>query len=343
MKAKMADRGVACILGICIPVFLLSCAKPPPARSEYVLGTMCTVNLFEKGSTEAYQEIFARLREIEDRMSANKDGTELDLINRNAGIAPVKVHPDVLFTVARALHFAELSGGTFDPTVGPLVKLWGIGTDAERIPGADEIAAALSLVDWRDVRIDPAAQTIFLARPGMRLDLGAIAKGYAADEAGRLIKERSISRAIVDLGGNILALGTRSDGKPWRIGVQDPAGERGAYTGVLQVRDKTMVTSGIYERFFLRDGRRYHHILSTADGYPVSNGLSSVTILADRSIDADGFSTSVFALGYENGRALVEASPGVEAIFVFENQTIRTTRDLAKNFIMENSRYRLIE
>jgi len=337
------DRGGAMILWLCILFLFSGCAEPPPARREYVLGTLCTINLFEKGSAEAYREIFARLREIEDRMSVNKDGTEVDAINRSAGVAPVKVHPDVLFTITRALHFAELSGGVFDPTVGPLVKLWGIGTEAERIPGAEEIAAVLPLVNWRDVRVDPAAGTVFLARPGMRLDLGAIAKGYAADEAARLIRARGIPRAIVDLGGNILALGARSDGKPWRIGVQDPAGERGAYTGVLQVRDKTMVTSGIYERFFLQEGKRYHHILSTRDGYPITNGLSSVTILADRSIDADGFSTTVFALGYDQGRALVEATPGVDAIFVFEDFTIRTTRGLAENFTTENGGYRFIE
>ncbi|MEW6565522.1 MAG: FAD:protein FMN transferase [Spirochaetota bacterium] len=319
---------------------LFSCAKPMPAQTEYVLGTLCTINLFEKGKPELYRTLFARLREIEDHMSVNKDGTELDRVNAAAGKEPVAVDADVVEVLSSALLYAELSDGAFDPTVGPLVKLWGIGTDNARIPEAAEIKVVLPLINYKDVVLDSQAKTIYLKRPGMALDLGAIAKGYAADEMARILKAQRIDRAIIDLGGNVLAYGEKQGGKPWRIGVQDPTGDRGAYIGILEIKNKTMVTSGVYERFLIQDGIRYHHILSTANGYPVQNGLLSVTIIADRSIDADGLSTTVFALGYEKGRNLLEQLGNVEGIFIFDDGTVRATDGVRSSFNLTSERYR---
>ncbi|GHT59421.1 FAD:protein FMN transferase [Spirochaetia bacterium] len=339
-------------------VNLSSCSRPIPAQTEFVLGTICNVNLFEGGPQKRYAEIFARLREIEDVMSANRTGTDLDRINQNAGLAPVKVDPELIAVLERALAFAEASDGAFDPTVGPLVKLWGIGSDNARVPAQDEIDSALALIDWRDLVIDREQGTAFLRRPGMALDLGAIAKGYAADEAVRLAEKNKVKRALIDLGGNIFAHGARRGGNglrasrksatggnaPWRIGIQDPRDNRGAYIGVLQAVNKSIVTSGIYERFFVDlDGNHYHHLLSTRDGYPVNNGLLSVTIIADHSIDADGLSTSTFALGYEKGRALVESVPGADALFIFEDLSVRLTPGAATAFTLSNSEYHLTD
>ncbi|MDR1574986.1 MAG: FAD:protein FMN transferase [Treponema sp.] len=334
----------ACIIVVCFS----ACARPAPAaRMEFALGTVCDINLYESGSDKLYARIFARIREIDRTMSARPEAgdSEVARINRNAGIAPVEVSADLIEVLERALYYAELSGGAFDPTIGPLAALWdiGSGTSEGRIPDEEEIAGALALVDWRDLVIDRQRGTAFLRRQGMALDLGAIAKGYAADEAAGLAREGGAGRGIFDLGGNILALGGR-DGKrgaPWRIGVQDPLDERGAYIGVLPVRDKSVVTSGVYERYFEAGGRRYHHILSSGDGYPVNNGLLSVTIVAGRSIDADGLSTAVFALGYEKGKALIETLPDTGAIFVFEDHTVRITSGLEGIFSLTSDRYEL--
>lgn len=327
------------LLIIGVLVSLVSCAKSMPAQTEYVLGTLCTINLFEKGKPELYRTLFARLREIEDHMSVNKDGTELDRVNAAAGKEPVAVDADVIEVLSAALHYAELSDGVFDPTVGPLVKLWGIGTDNARVPEAAEIKAVLPLINYKDVVLDSQAKTIYLKRPGMALDLGAIAKGYAADEMARILKSQRIERAIIDLGGNVLAYGEKQGGKNWRIGVQDPTGERGAYIGILEITNKTMVTSGVYERFLIQDGIRYHHILSTTNGYPVQNGLLSVTIITDRSIDADGLSTTVFALGYEKGLNLLEQLGNVEGIFIFDDGTVRATGGVRSSFNLTSERY----
>ncbi len=318
---------------------LAACAKPMPAQTEYVLGTLCSINLFEKGTPDVYRALFARLREIENRMSVNKAGTELDRVNAAAGREAVAVHPDVIEVLSAALRYAELSDGAFDPTVGPLVKLWGIGTDDVRLPAQEEIQHVLPIINWKDVVLDTQARTVFLRHPGMALDLGAIAKGYAADELVRILKQKGIPRAIIDLGGNVLAYGEKQGGKKWRIGVQDPAGERGTYVGILEITNKTMVTSGVYERYFVQNGQRYHHILSTSTGYPVQNGLMSVTIIGDSSIDADGLSTTVFALGYEKGKALLEHLGNAEGLFIFDDGTLRATAGVRARFTVTSERY----
>jgi thiamine biosynthesis lipoprotein len=350
------------ILVLLLP--LAACAKrPPPPQIEYVLGTICAVNLYEDGNSQLYSRIFSRIREIDRTMTAfegefqeidggifDPDSPEAEAyhattgalvsglvaINRQAGIEPVSVRADLLGVLEKALYYAELSGGAFDPTIGPLVKLWGIGTGSQRVPSGDEIAVALALVGWRDLAIDRDAGTAFLRREGMALDLGAIAKGYAADEALRIAREGGARRAVLDFGGNIAVLGWR-DGKgaeplPWRIGIQNPLGERGAYIGILPVHDASVVTSGVYERFFEAGGTHYHHILSTANGYPVDNGLLSVSIVMDNSVDADGLSTAVFALGFERGKALIDSIPGAGAIFIFSDHSVQITDSLAGIF-----------
>ncbi|GHU85451.1 FAD:protein FMN transferase [Spirochaetia bacterium] len=334
------------------------CARTLSAQTEFVLGTLCTVNLYQGGAAKAasgalYRGIFSRLREIEAAMSVNLPGSDVETINRNAGIMPIPVRDDVLEVIECALRYAELSGGAFDPTVGPLVKLWGIGQDRARLPAPHEIEAALSLVNWRDVVIDRGAGTVFLRKPGMALDLGGIAKGYAADEAIRIIKNSpnrrsadhrsEVSGAVIDLGGNIFAYGEKAGKKPWRIGVQDPLDKRSVYIGVLELRNKTVVTSGVYERFLELGGKRYHHILSTQNGYPVESGLLSVTIIADTSMEADALSTSAFALGYEAGSALIASVDGAMGIFVFEDKSVLVAGDAGESFSLSDSEYHFRE
>jgi thiamine biosynthesis lipoprotein len=353
-------------------IFLLlstACFRPAKSQREFVLGTICVVNLYESGTNQLYSRIFSRIREIDRSMSVFpgefedllNDDTIIDpnsgdsavstlvsgvlAINRQAGITPVKVRVDLIAVLETALRYAELSDGAFDPTIGPLVKLWGIGSESQRVPAAGEIAAALELVNYRDLIIDRNSGTAFLRRRGMELDLGGIAKGYAADEAARIAREGRVRRGIIDLGGNILALGWRwekkKDSTPWRIGVQNPFSARGESIGALSVHDTSVVTSGVYERFFESGGTRYHHILSTANGYPVDNGLLAVTIVTERSMDADALSTAVFALGFERGKALIDSIPGAEAVFVFADRSVTITRGLSGIFTLTDNEFTL--
>jgi thiamine biosynthesis lipoprotein len=330
------------VRAVIFPALLLAaCSRPgPAARSEFVLGTVCTVTLYGRGD-KVYRDIFGRLREIENRMSVNLPGSDVSRVNAAAGLEPVRVHEDVFAVIGRSLHYAALTSGAFDPSVGPLVSLWGIGGETPRVPSPEEIDAARALVNWRDVSLDREQSTVFLKRPGMALDLGAIAKGYAADEAAAIIGRAGIKRAIIDLGGNILVYGQKKDKSPWKIGIQDPSGARGSYTGVARTRDKTVVTSGVYERYFESGGRRYHHILSPDTGYPARNGLLSVSIIAGKSVDADALSTAVFALGYEKGKALLESLEGTGGIFIFEDLGIRLCGET--DFTLTSDSYRIIE
>jgi thiamine biosynthesis lipoprotein len=321
-------------------LLLPACSGTEASRSEFVLGTVCTVTLYDQGKDQVYRNIFSRLREIENLMSVNLVESDVSRINAAAALEPVRVHKEVFTVIERSLRYAALSSGMFDPTVEPLVSLWNFGGDRPRLPKQEEIDAARDLINWQDVVLDREQGSVFLKRPGMALDLGAIAKGYAADEAAAIIGRAGIKRAIIDLGGNILVYGLKKDKSPWKIGIQDPSGIRGSYIGFLRVQDKTVVTSGVYERYFEVEGRRYHHILSTQTGYPVQNGLLSVSIVTGRSIDADALSTAVFTMGYEKGKALLESLADTQGIFIFEDRGIRICGEI--DFTLSNDNYRII-
>jgi len=308
-------------------LIFISCA-PQASRTEYVLGTRCSVTLFAPFKESVYRDIFARVREIDNLMSVNVPSSDISRINKAAGIAPVNVHKDTFTVIKNANHFAQISYGAFDPSVGPLVSLWGIGSDDAKVPSPEEIEETLPLINWRDIELDEDTHSVFLKRKGMALDLGAIAKGYAADEAAATIKRSGVKRSIIDFGGNIVTLGEKKTGTPWKVGIQNPNKRHGDYFGIIQLNTaekQTIVTSGVYERFFQKDGELYHHILSTVTGYPVKNGLLSVTITASCSMDADALSTTLFALGYEEGIKLLGSFPGTDAVFVFKDNSVRIT------------------
>ena len=311
-----------CILFI---IALFSCQQREFSRTELALGTVCSVTLFDHARDSVYRDIFFRIHEIENRMSVNIPSSDISRINAAAGLEPVQVNDDVFKVIERAVHFAQLSGGAFDPTVGPLVSLWGINTDNPRVPSRKEIDEVLPLINWQDIELDPITRSVFLKCPGMALDLGAIAKGYAADEAAAIVKKSNVKSAIIDLGGNIIISGEKRNKSLWKVGIQNPINNRGDIIGIVQITGGTVVTSGVYERFFEYEEKHFHHIFSPAQGYPASNGLLSVTIISNNSMDADALSTAVFVLGFEKGMALIKTLMGVEAVFVFEDQTVRTT------------------
>lgn len=320
-----------------------SCKAKEQTRTEFVFGTVCSINLYDAGTTEIQDEIFSRLRELESILSANRDDTNIAAINRAAGIAPVKAAPETFQILKKALLYRDKTDGAFDPTIGPLVKLWNIGTDSAAVPSPEAIKTAVSLVNGKKVKIDEVAGTVFLPEKGMRLDLGAIAKGYAADEAARIISNHGITRAMIDLGGNIYAMGEKATKKPWVIGIRDPEEARGQPILSLPVSNMSIVTSGVYERFFEENGVRYHHILDPKTGYPSNNGLVSVTIVTPVSINADALSTSTFLMGTEGGMRLVSEVPETDAIFINDKKEVRVTPRLRDKIRILDNRYILVD
>jgi len=333
-----------------LALLLASCSRAssrdPISRTEMnLLGTVCTITVYG-GKPSDLEDAFTRIRDIDDRMTVTRADSEVVRVNEAAGVGSAKVSADTYSVIKQGIAFSLLGDGVFDITVGPLVKLWGIGTEDARVPGTAEISRALSRMDYRAVHLMDAGSEVFLAKPGMALDLGAIAKGYAADEAARLLESRGVSAALVNLGGNIVAAGRKPDGSPWRIGIQDPEKPRGDSIGYIETAPVSVVTSGIYERYFVSDGVRYHHIFNTRTGFPVQNGLLSVSIVTGSSMIADGYSTLAFSLGLERGRAIVERSPqdvgaAVGAIFITENRDVYVTPGLRAGFRLTDKTFSL--
>jgi thiamine biosynthesis lipoprotein len=301
------------------------------------------VRLINGGSNKTAEEIFKRLKKIEDTMSANKEGTEIAAINDASGGEAIPVSSDTFYVISKALDFAKRTDGAFDPSIGPLVKLWNIGSDNARIPEQHEIQEARALIGYEKVELEPTRSTVRLPLQGMKLDLGAIAKGYAADEISKILERHRVKAAVVDLGGNVLVFGKKKDASPWRVGVQDPASDRGDYIGVVSGGAMTVVTSGIYERFFIEDGIRYHHLLDAKTGFPADNTLISVSIIARNSIDADALSTSVFVLGLEKGMRLVESLPDISAIFIDRSKNVYLSSRATSIFTLTSKVYKISE
>ncbi len=327
--------GCVLLLGRGLPSGVPGPGKPRES-SFYALGTFCRIRASGPRAEAALEAARERIGEIDRRMSARRADSDLARIGARAGRGSVSVPADLEGLLALALAVAQASGGAFDPTVAPLSDLWGIGTERARVPSEGEIRRALRLVDWRALRLTrgDAAPRAGLARPGMGLDLGGIAKGYAADEALRLLRAGGVNSALIDLGGNLSVLGTRPDGRPWRLGVQDPERPRGEALAALDARDgESLVTSGAYERHLDTEGRRYGHILDPATGHPAEPGLLSVSVLGPRSALADALSTALYVRGLPGGLALLRAFPGYEAAFLLPDGRLVATGGLRARLI----------
>lgn len=312
----------------------------PVSQTYFIFDTIVQIRVYDNAFGEdRFGEIGAMLDRIDGRLNRHENGTEIDLVNRNAGIRPVAVSEETFAVVKKALEYAEWSKGRFDPTIGPLVDLWGIGTENAAVPSGEAIDARLALVDYRNVELDDETHSIFLKKPGMSLDLGGIGKGYAADAVAEYLRKFGVKSAILDLGGNLVALGEKPDGSPWSIGIQDPAEQRGEHLGIIRVKDRTIVSSGVYERYFRQDGRLFHHILDPETGWPVDNELVAVAIVTGRSADADALSTTVFAMGLERGLETVERLEDTEAVFVTKDRKLYMTSGLRGSFTLTNPSY----
>jgi len=303
------------------------------------MGTIIQLKVYGKNAEKATEESIKRISNIENKMSVNIGASELSKLNAKAGVSGEKLSADTYSVIEKSVQYSKLTGGALDTTIEPIVKLWGIGTDKERLPSKKEIDEKLKLVDYKDIIFDKKNSTIKLRRTNQAIDLGAIAKGYTADEIKKVLLDNKISSAIINLGGNVYAVGKKLDGTNWNIGIQNPLSTRGEYLGTISVADKSIVTSGNYERFFIKDGVRYHHIFDSKTGYPAEKGLISTTIISDKSIDGDALSTSTYILGLDKGLKLVESIKGVEAIFITKDKKIYTTPGLKGSFDLTNKEF----
>lgn len=315
----------------------------PVTKHKTMLGTICKITIYDNPSDTNFEKAFNKIQQIENEMSINLDTSEVISINAKAGEDFVKVSDETYYVIKKGVYYSDLTKGLFDISIGPLVKIWDIGGENPRLPTAGEIETAKNVVDYKDVILNESEKKVMLKKKGMILDLGGIAKGYAADAVAEVLKANGVKHGIINLGGNVLTLGTKLDGSNWRVGIQNPFSNRGEYVGVIEVSDKTIVTSGIYERYFEANGKHYHHLLNPFTGYPFENNLAGITIVTEKSIDADSLSTSTFALGLEEGYRFVEGIEGVEAIFVTTNNELFITSGLVNNFTITDGSFSIKE
>lgn len=317
----------------------------PISKSAFMMDTIINLKIYDKTDEKILDLAMDRLREIENRMSATVENSDISQVNMNAGIKPVQVHDDVYYVLETAKHYATLSDGAYEPTIGPLVNLWNINDeerDRDSIPSNDEIEKMLELVNYNDLELMDD-NYVYLKREGMKLDLGGIVKGYAADEVKRIFAENGIKSAIIDLGGNIYVMGDKGNGEPWKIGVTNPFEPSGRFTGLLELTERSIVTSGDYERYFTYQGKRYHHILDSETGYPADSDVSGVSIISERGIDGDALSTTLFILGVDKGLEFIEDMDGIEAIFITRDKKVIVSDGLEGEFIMDNPEFQLIK
>ena len=328
-------------------------------ESRIVMDTFCTITVVSPSRKEAKEAIeagFTEIKRLEQLLNFFSADSEVTALNRASGREPVKVSRDTLDVIKKTVEIANYTDGAFDPTIGPLMRLWGFSNQNPNpsIPLEDKIKGALRFVDYKKIKINDMASQIFLEEKGMEIDLGGIAKGYAADRAIEAIKAKGIKAALVAIAGDIKTFGLKPDLQPWKIGIQNPrpkteknediipplakGGEGGLSEDIfasLYIKDKAISTSGDYQRFFIENGKRYHHILNPGTGYPAA-GVISVSIIAPEGYMADGLSTGIFVLGPDKGIRLLE-SMGIDGIIIDANKKIFFTKNLKGKINIEEN------
>jgi thiamine biosynthesis lipoprotein len=310
------------------------------SRTELFMGTSVKITLYNHENEESINKAFERIKEIEDTVSINKEGTEIGELNKNAGVRPVKLSKDSIEIIEKGLHYSNLSKGSYDISIGPLVKLWSIGLPEAKVPTENEIKEVLENIDYSKVKIND--EEVFLEEKEMILDLGSIAKGYAADEVVEVLENEGVEKAVIDLGGNIYVMGEKAKNQKWKIGVQNPFADRGSAIGSILLSDKSIVTTGVYERYIEDGDAKYHHVLDPKTGYPYETEIAGVTIIADKSIDADSLSTLVFTKGIDEGLEFIESIDGVEAIFVSNSKEIYKSVGIKDSFNLLNEDFKVM-
>jgi len=311
------------------------------AYSAVLMGSPILLKLFNHDENLARQ-VFRLIKQQENLFTVNRAESEVMAINHAAGQHPVVVSQPVYDLIACAHAVSLLPGSLFNLAIGPLVKCWKIGFQGHSVPSPSALEARRALTDPRDVILDSATRSVMLVRAGMEIDLGAIAKGYIADRVQTFLRQQQVSRALINLGGNVQTLGAPPEEAGWMIGLKKPFGTADELTGVISVNNRSVVTSGIYERYFELDGVCYHHILDSRTGYPLDNDLLSVTVISDQSLDGDIYTTLLYGLGVEKGIACLADKPGIEAIFVTRDKQVICSSQRHFSFQLLDPDYRLV-
>lgn len=302
-------------------------SRKPLNYTGTALDTVINIQIFDSHDEELTKHCQKMCEEYEAKFSRTIETSEIAQINAASG-APVEVSDDTVTLIKKGIYYCDMSDGAFDITIGSVTSLWDFKANEPVPPAPEVLAEAATHVNYRKISID--GNTVRLLDPAAKLDLGAIAKGYIADRIKEYLRSKGVRHALINLGGNVLAIGGKQSGSPFNIGVQKPFDEGGEPITSVRIKNKSIVTSGTYQRYFEKDGALYHHILNSSSGNPCNNGLNSVTIITDSSLTADALSTTCFLLGPEAGMKLINQLDNVDAIFIDTNNELTFSRNYDK-------------
>ncbi len=325
-EQKMKKYVVLLLTALCV-LGMVGCERQAPSfsRSGFALNTAVAITVYDMPKAAADKALaagFAEMERLEALLSATRQGSDIEKLNKANG-NPVTISDETAALLLQAKQYSELSSGAFDVTIRPLTMLWDFSAESPTVPSAAALSQAAKSVDYRRLVV---TETTAQLPTNAGVDLGGIAKGYIADCVRKVLQQQGVTSAIIDLGGNIVACGSKQ-GKAFRIGIKDPI-DTAQLCAVISGQDISAVTSGVYERGFTIDGVRYHHLLNPKSGMPVNNGLSSVTIVCESSAQADALSTACFVMGEQAATELIELLDGVEALFVRTDGTMQATDGL---------------
>ena len=327
------------LLGV-IAILLGNRNKTPITDTRFMLDTVVTITLYDSQDQNILNGVFDLCQQYEDLLSRTKESSEIYQFNHRTSDDPFTLSDETAELIEKGLSYSELSNGAFDITIAPASSLWDFKTDSPQLPDQQELERAVKDIGYKNLHLD--GNQLTSDDPNTQIDLGAIAKGFIADKLKEYLLEQGVHSAIINLGGNVLCVGKKpmplskrvlesigvsfnSDSYNFNVGVQKPFKSHNEVIGTLSIDDLSVVSSGIYERYFEIDGKLYHHILNPKTGYPYENGITAVTILSNESVDGDALSTISFALGLEEGKALIESLPNTYAVFITDDGTLHYT------------------
>ena len=296
------------------------------SHSLRLMGASIHLTIFHEDAQNLLLQSEQLLHLYKNRFSANDADSELMEINLQAGKKAVQVHPELFELIELGKKHSIAANSHLNIAIGPLVQTWRIGFSDAKLPSEEEIQRLLKITDPEEIVLNDSNREVYLSKEGMRIDLGALAKGYIADKLKEFLIEQGVQSGIIDLGGNILTIGENPTfHRPWRIGIQNPVLDRGEHVAVIEVSDASVVTSGIYERQLVVDGKTYHHIFDRTTGYPMETELASITIVAEKSVDCEIWTTRLFGQNPYDIIEEIEQQSGLEAFVITKNQKMMYT------------------
>lgn len=334
--------GIVCVILLAVYIFISNNDRKeekvigePIQKSSFLLNTIITITVYDSQDESIIDGAMELIKDYEEIYSRTLETSELYKLNHGTlekaegGLYSYKISDKLADILDKGLYYSNLSGGKFDITVAPITSQWDFISEDAVIPEKSDLEAVLPLVGYKNMTLEDNIVTF--QKEGMGIDLGAIAKGYIADRVKEYLLDNGVESAMINLGGNILVVGKKPSGEAFKVGIQKPFAGRNEIIAAMEIDDKSVVSSGIYERYIMKDDKFYHHIIDPSTGYPYKSDLVAVTIISDKSVDGDGLSTTCFALGLEKGMELIESLEDTYAIFITNDYELHYTEGFFDN------------